>query len=89
MADRAETILKGKNGLNYLRIEFGEVEVTLADTVTLDNFDSGVSLLSQYLLKKSTGAAMSSTNATNNNVILITGAGTNVPCYYIAYGYVA
>ena len=87
MADRAETILKGKNGLNYLRIEFGEVEVSLNDTVTLDNFDSGVALMEAYLLKKSNGDQM--TQTINNNVITITGAGTNIPCYYIAYGYMA
>ena len=87
MADRNETILKGKNGLNYLRIEFGEVEVSLADTVTLDNFDSGVALMEAYFLKKSNGDQMTQTIV--NNVVTITGAGTNIPCYYIAYGYMA
>ena len=41
MADRDETIKKGIDGL-YFRVEFGDVTVSNADTVTLDGFSSTV-----------------------------------------------
>lgn len=84
MADRSETVLKGKDGL-YFRVEFGEVVVSNADTVTLDHFSSTSNLLEAYLIKKSDGSEMTCTHAANN-VVTISGAGTNVPCYYLAYG---
>jgi len=84
MADRTETILKGINGI-YFRIELGEVVVSITDTVTLDQFSSTSNLLEAYLIKKSDGSEMTCTHAANN-VVTITGAGTNLPCFYIAYG---
>ena len=84
MADRDETIKKGIDGL-YFRVEFGDVTVSNADTVTLDGFSSTVNLSNVYLMKKSDGSEMTNTHAANN-VVTITGAGTNVPCVYLAYG---
>lgn len=84
MADRTATIKYGKDGL-YFRVELGEVTVSQNDTVTLDKFSSTTNLSNVYIMKKSDGSEMTQTHAANN-VITITGAGTNVPCFYIAYG---
>jgi len=89
MVDRSETVKKGINGLNFLRIEFGEVEVSNGDTVTLDGFDSVQNPLNVYMMKKSDGSEMTQTHAAGSNVVTITGAGVNIPCFYIAYGYAA
>lgn len=85
MADRSETVWKSKGNL-YFRTEFGEVTVSNADTVTLDGFSSTVTLANVVLWKQSDGTEMTSTNATADNVVIITGAGTNVVCVYMAYG---
>ena len=84
MADRNETVLKRIDGI-YFRAEFGEVTVSNGDTVTLDQFSATVNLSNVYIMKKSDGTEMTQTHAANN-VISITGAGTNVPCIYMAYG---
>ena len=84
MADRSETVLKGKDGI-YFRAEFGEVTVSNGDTVTLDQFSATVNLSNVYIMQKSNGTEMTQTHAANN-MISITGAGANVPCVYIAYG---
>lgn len=88
MVDRAETVLKGKNGI-WDRWEIGEAEVTSPpnDTITLDNFDSSQNLLTAYVFRKVTGAEITCTKA--SNVITITGACTNADCFYVAYGYKA
>ena len=87
MANRSATILKAKNGLNYLRVEFGEVTVSNADTITLDAFDNTLDLLGFYLMKKADGSEMTTT--VSNNVVTVTGSGTDVDCWYLAYGYLA
>lgn len=84
MADRAEKMWKGKDGI-YYRAEFGEVTVSNGDTVTLDKFSSADNLTNVYIMKQSDGTEMTQTHAATN-VITITGAGTNVPCIYMAYG---
>ena len=84
LADRNEKIRKAIEGV-YFRAEFGEVTLTLADTFTLDKFSSTTNLSNVYIMKKADGTEMTQTHAANN-VITITGAGTNVPCVYMAYG---
>lgn len=84
MADRNETV-KRAIGNVYYRIEFGEVTVSNADTFTLDNFSSTDNLTDVYLTKKNAGGEMTCTHAALN-VVTISGAGTNIQCYYIAYG---
>ena len=84
MADRSETCLKYKNG-PYYRYEFGTVTVSNADTVTLDGFSGSDNLSNVYLMKTSDGSEMTNTHAANN-VVTISGAGTNVMCIYMAYG---
>jgi len=87
MVDRNEQLWKGKRGILF-RAEFGEVEVSQNDTVTFDGFDSAQNLLQAYFIKKTDGSEMTCTHAANN-VATITGAGTNVDCVYVAYGYKA
>jgi len=84
MADRSETKKKAYGDL-YHYVEFGEVTVSLNDTVTLGSFSSTTNLLNVYLMKQSDGSEMTNTHAANN-VVTITGAGTNIKCVYMAYG---
>ena len=87
MADRTYTSWKRKSGgVGYFRADFGETVVSNADTVTFSGFSTSDNLLEAYLIKKSDGAEMTCTHAANN-VITISGAGTNVPCIYMVYGY--
>jgi len=69
----------------YFNAEFGEVTVSLNDTITLGNFSTTTNLSNVYLMKNSDGSEMTQTHAANN-VITITGAGTNILCVYMAYG---
>ena len=87
MVDRPETVWKRKKGL-YYRAEFGEVEVSQNDTVTLGGFEStATGIITAYLLKQSNGTVMaSSVNGTTKNQIDVSGAGQNVLCVYMAYG---
>lgn len=84
MADRSYTTKKLLNGI-YFNAEFGEVTVSNADTITLGNFSTTVNLNNVYIMKNSDGTEMTQTHAANN-VVTITGAGTNVLCVYLAYG---
>ena len=87
MVDRSETVWKYKNGI-YYRAEFGEVEVSNGDTVTLESFEATpTGIITAYLLKQSDGTVMASNvHATTKNKIEVSGAGTNVECVYMAYG---
>ena len=85
MADRSITILKGKNGL-YTRIEHGETTVSNGDTITLSNFFATANPYSVTIIKKVDGSAMTCTYAAGTYAVTIIGAGTNIPCYYMAYG---
>jgi len=86
MVNRLETVWKSKKGILY-RAEFGEVKISLNDTVTFDNFDSSKALLNVVFWKKTDGTTMTSTIALN--VATITGTGTNIDCIYMVYGYKA
>jgi len=84
VADRSYTTKKLLRGI-YFNAEFGEVTVSQNDTVTLGNFSTTVNLSNVYMMKNSDGSEMTQTHAANN-VVTITGAGTNVLCVYLAYG---
>jgi len=84
VADRSYTTKKLLRGI-YFNAEFGEVTVSNADTVTLGNFSTTVNLSNVYMMKNSDGSEMTQTHAANN-VVTVTGAGTNVLCVYVAYG---
>ena len=84
MADRNYTTKKFIKGI-YESIEFGEVTVSQTDTFTLGNFSATDNLNNVYLMKASDGTEMTNTHAANN-VVTVTGAGTNVKCYYMAHG---
>ena len=84
MADRSYTTKKLLKGI-YFNAEFGEVTVSNADTFTLANFSTTTNLSNVYIMKNSDGSEMTQTHAANN-VVTITGAGTNILCVYMAYG---
>lgn len=86
MADRSRTVWKKKTGLVFCA-EWGEVEVSLDDTVTFDSMKSTEDLLNVVFWKQSDGAEMTSTKS--YNVATITGSGTNIDCVYMVYGYKA
>ena len=69
----------------YYSTEFGEVTVTQNDTFTLDNFSTTTNLANVYLMKESDGSEMTNTHAANN-VVTVSGAGTNIKCVYTTYG---
>ena len=67
-------------------MEFGETVVSSADTFTLTGFATiANALLNVVVWKKSDGAEMGSSFATNV-VTMDAGALVNVPCIYMAYG---
>lgn len=86
MVDRNESIWEFRKGIQH-RAEFGEVQVSQNDTVTFENFKSSVALLKALFIKKSDGSEMTNTIALN--ACTITGAGANIDCIYVVYGYKA
>jgi hypothetical protein len=84
MADRSYTTKKLLDGI-YFNAEFGEVTVSQNDTFTLGNFSTTTNLSNVYIMKNVDGTEMTQTHAANN-VVTVTGAGTNVLCVYMAYG---
>lgn len=85
MADRGRTPRKIIRGI-YETVEWGEVTVSNADTVTFGSLYSTANPYSVTFIKKTDGAAMTCTYAAGTNVSTITGAGTNIDCLYMAYG---
>ena len=85
MADRSRTVKKLLKGL-YFNAEFGEVTVSNADTFTLGSFKATVNPSNVYLMKEVDGAEMTNTHAAGTNVVTISGAGTDIPCVYMAHG---
>jgi hypothetical protein len=87
MVDRAENIIKRHPSGRAIEklAEFGEVEITQNDTVTFNNFHASKNLLNVVFWQKTTGVAVTSTITLN--VATVTGAGTNMDCLYMAYGY--
>jgi len=83
MVDRPRTIYNSKNGI-YQRREWGEIEVSQNDTITLPEYDDATTLWMFSLYKLSDGSAVTSTKALN--VATVTAAVTNTKCLYIAYG---
>ena len=85
MADRSRTVWKLKTGI-YEAAEWGEVTVTLNDTVTISSLHSTTNPYNVVFWKMTDGTEMTNTHAAGTNVCTITGAGTNVKCIYMAYG---
>ena len=85
MADRTKTMWKKKDGILF-RSEYGEATVSNGDTVTFDNFNATSNLVEAYFIKQTDGTEMTVTHAANN-VVTVTGAGTNIRCIYLTYGY--
>jgi hypothetical protein len=84
MADRLRKVIKAKSDIEK-RYEFGEITLSNGDTVTFSGHSTTENLLKAYFIKKDDGAEMTCTHAATN-VATITGAGTNIPCLYIAWG---
>ena len=85
MADRGRQPRRTIRGI-YEAVEWGEVIVSNADTVTFSVLYATANPYSVTLIKKSDGSAMSCTYAAGTNVASVTGAGTDVDCLYMAYG---
>ena len=85
MVDRSTTKWKTKKGI-YEATEFGEVTVSVADTVTFDTLYATASPYNVVFWKMTDGTEMTNTHAAGTNVATITGAGTDVECIYMAYG---
>jgi hypothetical protein len=83
MVDRTES-LKKIGDVKYYGYGLYEVEVSLSDTVTLADFASTVNLGKAVLMKESDGLEVTCTVA--NNVVTVTGSGTNMKCILFAYG---
>jgi len=84
MVDRAEAGLKGKD-VEYYHWHVYEVEVSQNDTVTLPEFSTTENLKVAVINKKSDGSAVTCTYAANN-VVTVTGAGTDMACVLYAFG---
>jgi len=65
----------------------GETQVSNADTFTLNELKATVNPLNVVLWKKSDGSELTNTHAAGTNVVTISGAGTDVDCFFMAYGY--
>jgi len=91
MVDRAETVWKQKIGIEK-QGEWGEVEVSTSDTITL-GFDTKQDLLFACLVYKSDGTEMNVANAgitiSKNVITVVKAALTNIDCTYKAWGYKA
>jgi len=86
MTARNPAAYNSKNGILHRR-EYGEVQVSTSDTITLAGFVNNQDLLHATVIKKTDGSTLTNTKA--NNVITVTGSATNADCIYFAYGYKA
>lgn len=86
MTSRSPLSFNSKNGILHRR-EWGEVQVSTSDTITLAGFVNNQAILHATVIKKTDGSEL--TNTIANNVITVTGTATNIDCLYFAYGYKA
>ena len=86
MVDRSRTVWKLKRGI-YEAAEWGEVEVSTDNTVTIGSLKATVNPYNAVFWKMSDGTEVTNTHVANTNVCTITQAATtNVKCIYMAYG---
>jgi len=85
MVDRPRTVWKLKSGI-YEAAEWGEVEISKDDTVTISSLKSTANPYNAVFWKMSNGTEITNTHAANTNVCTITGTATNEKCIYMAYG---
>jgi len=85
LAARSTTVWKLKRGI-YEAVEWGETEVSQNDTITIGSLTAVQNPYNVVLWKMTDGSEMTNTHAAGTNVVIITGAGTNVKCIYMAYG---
>jgi hypothetical protein len=86
LADRSYTPWKIKRGIEKTFVT-GATQVTQADTLTFSELKSTANPLKVLLFLKSTGAEVTCTYAAGSNTATVTGAGTNVDCIFVAWGY--
>ena len=84
MVDRSESLKKIGDVKHYAWAVY-EVEVSQNDTVTLGDYVTTENLKKAVVMRKDTGAEVTCTHA-NNNVVTVTGAGTNLQCVLFAFG---
>ena len=85
MVARSRTVWKLKRGI-YEAAEWGEVTITLNDTVAIGSLAATSNPYNVVFWKMSDGTEMTNTHVAGTNVCTITGAGTDVKCIYMAYG---
>jgi hypothetical protein len=83
MVDRSATLNKIEDVKVYA-CGLYDVQVSQGDTVTLGEFSTGTNLLRAVLNRKDTGADVTCT--VSNNVVIVSGAGTNLNCKLYVYG---
>jgi len=83
MVDRTETLKKLKD-VKYYAWAVYTVQVSLNDTVTLSDFADDSALKKAVLMKESDGSEVTCSVA--NNVVTVTGSGTNMNCVLFAFG---
>ena len=62
-----------------------EVTVSNGDTITVDDFSTSENLKMAVINRQDTGAEVTCTYAANN-VVTVTGAGSNLECYLYVFG---
>lgn len=70
----------------YETIEWGEIIVSQTDTFVLGNHYASANPYSVTLIKKTDGSAMTCTYTAGTSTVTVTGAGSDVDCFYMAYG---
>jgi hypothetical protein len=86
MTDRTDTV-KGKQYVRFYMEVMLEAEMTMGDTVTVGDFTNSSNMAQCWLVNKQTGALI--TSSISNNVVTMTGAGTNLRVIIFAVGIAA
>ena len=87
MVERHRTTWKLKRGI-YEAVEWGEVEVSVNDTIVFDCLTDAETPYNTVLWQMTDGTAMNNDNgaASGDNEVKVTGAGTDIQCIYMVYG---
>ena len=85
MVDRTEN-MKALKDVKYYGWAVYEVTVSLNDTITLGDFVSTEVLKFAALIRQDTGAEITCTYITGDNVVKVTGASADNECILFAFG---
>lgn len=86
MASRTYTPFKVKRGIEKTLL-MGETTLSTSDTFTIGELKATANPLYVSVFKKSDGSTATITYAAGTNVVTITAVGTNIDCFFMAYGY--